>query len=47
MFSSEWKEALATLRTELKRTPTVAETFAFLWDMQQRKNQMSQKSIKA
>ena len=36
MFSPEWKEALATLRNELKRTPTVGETFAFLWETQQR-----------
>jgi hypothetical protein len=37
MFSPEWKEALATLRKELKRTPTVGETFAFHWETQQRR----------
>jgi hypothetical protein len=32
MFSSEWKDAVATLQKELKRTPTVGEAFAFLWE---------------
>jgi hypothetical protein len=36
MFSPEWKEALSVLRKELKRTPTVGEAFAFLWDIKHR-----------
>jgi len=38
MFSPEWKQAGATLRKKLKRTPTVGETFAFLWENQQRRS---------
>jgi hypothetical protein len=39
MFSPEWKEVVATLRKELKRTPTVGEAFVFLFllDIKQRK----------
>ncbi len=37
MFSPEWKEAVATSRKELKRTPTVGQVFAFLWETQQRR----------
>jgi hypothetical protein len=36
MFLPEWKEALSVLRKELKRTPSVGEAFAFLWDIKHR-----------
>ena len=37
MFSPEWREAVAVLRKELKRTPTIGEAFAFLWDLKHRR----------
>lgn len=47
MFSPDWKEAVSALGKELKRTTTVGEAFAFLWDIKQRKkpDQMSYPEI--